>query len=91
MPLFKGIAEVNEEITFAKVNVDEADDFQEKYSVTSLPTFIVFKEESETTRVVGMDFNAIKKALEDDGSPEVTLTEEAIEAAKGSGGMCVIS
>jgi len=90
MPLFKGIAEVNDGIKFAKANIDEAEDVQEKFSVTSLPTFIVIKEGKEVTRVLGADFHAVKKALEDAGSPEVELTEEAIEASKASG-FCVVS
>lgn len=47
------IAEESKDTLVGKLNVDENPNISVKYGVTSLPTFIFFKDGKETNRVVG--------------------------------------
>jgi thioredoxin-like negative regulator of GroEL len=41
------------ELTFAKVNIDKAPKFSQKYAVSSIPSIILFKDGKEVQRKVG--------------------------------------
>jgi thioredoxin 1 len=51
------------EITFIKINVDEYDEFADKYQVSSLPTILVFatKTKEIEERLVGCDSVELEK------------------------------
>ena len=54
--------EYKDKVTIAKINVDENQNTASKYSVLSIPTAVLFKEEKEIGRQVGF---AGKKAYDD--------------------------
>lgn len=44
-PMFEALAkEFKEEVRFVKINTEECPDTAEKYEISGLPTFIVFKD-----------------------------------------------
>lgn len=43
-PIIHEMAEVQKNVTFYKINVDENADLASQYSVFSIPTFIIFKD-----------------------------------------------
>ena len=52
-PVFEGLSKEMKEIKFVKLNVDENNELASRYSVMSIPTFIVFKKGKEVLRQVG--------------------------------------
>lgn len=46
--------EMENEVKFAKINIDECPDLAEKYNVMSIPTFKCFKNGTETGTTVGV-------------------------------------
>lgn len=53
-PIIDNIAEENDNIKVAKLNVDEAGDIAANYNVMSIPTIIIFKNGKENKRFVGV-------------------------------------
>lgn len=43
-----------EGVTFAKLNVDEANSIASEYGVVSIPTVIIFKNGQEVNRIIGL-------------------------------------
>lgn len=58
-PLFNEIAEKYPEISFYKVNVDEAAELSESFSIESLPTFVFFHNGKITRRMEGANPNEL--------------------------------
>ena len=52
-PFLEEIAEENESITLAKVNVDEEADLAIRFGVASIPTLIVMENGQATAKAVG--------------------------------------
>jgi len=52
-PIFEGLSKEMKEIKFAKLNVDDNNELASRYSVMSIPTFIVFKKGKEILRQIG--------------------------------------
>lgn len=52
-PIIDALAETKKEIKFVKVNVDENQDLAAKYSVFSIPTFLIFKNGDVKNQFVG--------------------------------------
>ena len=52
-PIVDEIAEERSDIVVGKVNVDDAPELAEKFSVFSIPTLVVLKNGEETDRVTG--------------------------------------
>ncbi|MBI4143869.1 thioredoxin [Candidatus Woesearchaeota archaeon] len=52
-PVFEEISKQIQEINFAKVNVDEAQDLAIQLSVNSIPTLVIFKNGEEIDRRSG--------------------------------------
>jgi len=52
-PILDEIADENEGIKIAKLNVDEAPDIARRFDVMSIPTLIVFKDGEPAKRLVG--------------------------------------
>lgn len=61
-PIFE---ELEEELghlyTFAKLNVDEARDISTRYGVTSIPTFILIKDNEVKSKLLGYKSKAVLK------------------------------
>ena len=54
-PVIDAIAEeMKDEVKVCKINIDEEQSLAVKYSVMSIPTFIVFKDGKEAGRSVGV-------------------------------------
>ncbi|HLP80257.1 MAG TPA: thioredoxin [Acidobacteriota bacterium] len=52
-PVFDELSKQYDDITFAKVNVDEYGDIAGKYDVRGIPTLIFFKDGKEVNRITG--------------------------------------
>ena len=52
-PIFTRMAKKYKQVRFARVNVDNAQDIAMKYSVQSIPTFIMFKNGEIANQMVG--------------------------------------
>ncbi len=52
-PIIDDLAKTMTDVTFVKVNVDENQEVASKYSVFSIPTFIVFKDGQVVDQFVG--------------------------------------
>lgn len=52
-PVLDEIANTNEAVQVAKLNVDEHQDLAIQYGVSSIPTFIIFKEGEVADRMLG--------------------------------------
>ena len=52
-PIIEGVAEENNDIKVAKINVDELQELAIKYEVMSIPTLVVIKNGQEVNRSVG--------------------------------------
>ena len=63
-PMFKELAEKYPTIQFFKVDVDEAQDVSESFSVESLPTFVFLNNGNVVGRVEGADFNNLLSLLD---------------------------
>jgi len=67
-PYFEQLSEMYKNILFVKIDVDEVEDVAGFLQVTSLPTFILFKNNREVTRILGANKlgleNLVRKALE---------------------------
>jgi len=57
--------------TFAKVNVDENPEISQRYSIMSIPHFIIFKDGKPVERIVGaVGRGSLEKALKKHLKPE---------------------
>lgn len=52
-PIVEEISEERDDVTFVKVNVDEATEIAIRFGIASIPTLIVLKEGAEKSRIVG--------------------------------------
>ena len=68
-PVFDQLAEGCPDALFAKVDVDEVPDASQHYSVSALPTFLVFKDGTEVARIQGADEAGLRAALDKAGCP----------------------
>jgi thioredoxin 1 len=63
-PIFEELAKELSDVTFAKVNVDEAPDLAMRFNVLSIPTFVVLKGGTEIGRFSGaMPKEMVKERL----------------------------
>ncbi|KAF5240011.1 hypothetical protein FAUST_4595 [Fusarium austroamericanum] len=53
----------NDNLFFAKVNVDEAEDISQEYGIRAMPTFIAFKNGEKADEVVGADPSKIERLV----------------------------
>ncbi|AKJ63587.1 thioredoxin [Kiritimatiella glycovorans] len=65
-PILESLADkVGDEVTLAKVNVDEGPEIAARYGVRSIPTLIVFKDGEVAQQFVGVKQEAeLKQAIE---------------------------
>lgn len=52
-PILEEVAEENDNITFASVDVDESEELAMEYGVSSIPCLVVFDEGKEVKRNIG--------------------------------------
>ena len=52
-PVLEDIAQEMKEVKFVKVNVDDNQELAGKYSVSSIPCLVIFKDGEEVDRIVG--------------------------------------
>lgn len=63
-PMIEELSNEMTEVTFAKVNVDEAQELAMRFNVLSIPTFVVMKGGSEVGRFSGaMSKDAFKERV----------------------------
>lgn len=63
-PMFESISNEYADVTFLKVDVDEADGIASEYDLTALPTFVCLKDGKEVGRVEGADLTGLGAMLE---------------------------
>jgi thioredoxin 1 len=67
-PYFEQLSEMYKNVLFVKIDIDEVEDVAGFLQVTSLPTFILFKNGREVTRILGANKlgleNLVIKAVE---------------------------
>jgi thioredoxin 1 len=51
-------------VIFMKINVDKNDDLANKFSVNILPTFVLFKQGKEISRLTGADSMNLRREIE---------------------------
>lgn len=58
-PKFEELADKETDVTFAKVDVDEAEDVNDDQGISAMPTFKFFKNGVEIAQVMGADLQQI--------------------------------
>ncbi|NCO84859.1 MAG: thioredoxin [Candidatus Huberarchaeum crystalense] len=65
-PIFEELSKKHEDWTFVKLNVDENNEKPSQYSVSGIPTFIIFKGGETVKRIVGArPLESIEREIED--------------------------
>ncbi|KAI5199656.1 DUF1000-domain-containing protein [Aureobasidium subglaciale] len=72
------------QITFTKVNTDNHKDITQTYSITAMPTFMVFKNGRETQRIRGADPKALDAAVKSLASEAESSSADASSSSSGS-------
>ncbi|KAI5238115.1 DUF1000-domain-containing protein [Aureobasidium subglaciale] len=72
------------QITFTKVNTDNHKDITQTYSITAMPTFMVFKNGRETQRIRGADPKALDAAVKSLASEAESSSADASSPSSGS-------
>ncbi|GAA5885402.1 hypothetical protein JCM6882_009605 [Rhodosporidiobolus microsporus] len=62
-PKFEQFANQYRNVTFVKVDVDQAQDIARAYGVSAMPTFVFVKNERKVHQVRGADVNAIEAGI----------------------------
>jgi len=52
-PVLEAVAEKNKKARFCKINTEDAEELSAKYSISSIPCIIIFKNGKEIDRVIG--------------------------------------
>ena len=52
-------------VAFGKVDIDDNNGSAQEFEISSVPTFILFKEETQVARFSGADVNQLKSTVED--------------------------
>ncbi|KAG0250075.1 hypothetical protein BG011_008669 [Mortierella polycephala] len=85
-PVLENLERKHTSTIFAKVDVDQAQDCAGKYSVTSMPTILFFKNRSEVGRVVGADVGKIQSLIKTyEGGSSFSGTGQTLGGGSGSG------
>lgn len=77
------------EITFVKVDTEAQKDIAQAYSITSLPTFILFRGGKEASKVTGADPRKLQEMVNkiSDAASGSAAAEASASAAASSGGV----
>ena len=60
---YENLSKMYPQIKFAKVNVDEAEDIATRFNVSSLPTFILFRNGEKFKRIEGASEPSLLTAI----------------------------
>ncbi|PNY27292.1 Thioredoxin-like protein 1 [Tolypocladium capitatum] len=71
-------------VTFVKINSDTNLDLAEEYSITALPTFLLFRDGKVTQKVQGANLNELKEVVQKLAS-EVESLGESSDGSAGDG------
>ena len=52
-PVFESVAESNADVSFGKLDIEEATDVADKRGISTLPCIVIFKSGKEAERVLG--------------------------------------
>ncbi len=52
-PIIEDLAEQMKEVRFVKINKEDNEDLSKKYSITTIPCLVIFKEGKEVDRIIG--------------------------------------
>ena len=52
-PIIEDLSEENKDIKFVSINVDEVDELNHEYNISSIPCLILFEDGKELKRTVG--------------------------------------
>ncbi|XP_041475156.1 thioredoxin-1-like [Lytechinus variegatus] len=63
-PKVKELALANASVKFGKVNVDDAEEVAQKYEVSAMPTFILFKDGKKFDTIVGANEAKLREGVE---------------------------
>nr|XP_054765280.1 uncharacterized protein LOC129272068 [Lytechinus pictus] len=63
-PKVKDLALAFASVKFGKVNVDDAEEVAQKYDVSAMPTFILFKDGQKFDTIVGANEAKLKEGVE---------------------------
>ncbi|KAI9903025.1 hypothetical protein N3K66_002377 [Trichothecium roseum] len=72
-------------ISFAKINTDNLKDLTAEHSVSSLPTFLVFRDAKVVDKIQGADPQRLKSAIENLASTIRTLGESSASGSSQGG------
>lgn len=79
-PMLNELATQKPNVTFLKVDVDEAQDIAQQYRISAMPTFVFFKNGEEVERIQGADYNRLKSLVDSLGTapplPEIPDDEK---------------
>lgn len=64
MPAFLAMANDFPDVTFLKIDVDEADDLCEEYQIAATPTFVFMKDAQVLDSYNGTDEDRIKSLIQ---------------------------
>jgi thioredoxin 1 len=62
-PKFLELSNHHKDIIFISVDVDDATEIVEKFNITSMPTFLFFKEGLVVKRLTSSNYEELKKAV----------------------------
>ena len=63
-PTFEKLAEAFSNVTFLKVDVDEAPELVDAFGVQAMPTFVFLKDGNEVKRVEGADMAGLEAGFQ---------------------------
>jgi len=62
-PKYAELAEVEKDVVFLKVDVDELSEVAEECEISAMPTFLIFKNKNKVGSVVGANIESVKKEI----------------------------
>ena len=63
-PTYEKLAEAFTNVTFLKVDVDEAPELTNEYNISAMPTFVFLKNGKEVKRVEGADMAGLEAGFQ---------------------------
>ncbi|CAN9509295.1 unnamed protein product [Ophioblennius macclurei] len=63
-PEFERLAKENQDVVFLKVDVDEAEDIAAHYGITSMPTFIFFRNQAQLQKFSGASREKLEETIQ---------------------------
>ena len=64
-PIYEEMSTEHTSVAFGKVDVDDNSEAAQEFEITSVPTFVLFKDEKQMSRFSGADVNQLKSTIQD--------------------------